>query len=71
MAVLYGKKRGSRYDFRNDVQMLLGWIEELRDVECDEPGMLFVCGVMDLAQLDRIRGAAGMAPLHERGEVQP
>lgn len=76
MADLYGKKGRTRYNFRDDVQMLLGWIEALREVNGGDlnetkTGTIYICGHVDLGQVNRVRQMAGMVPLEPSPEVAP
>lgn len=71
MAILSNQRRGagvSRYNFKNDVMLLLGWIETLRienggDVDEAATGTIYIAGNVDLGQVNRIRRMAGMEEL--------
>lgn len=59
---------GSRYNFKNDIQTLLRWIEDLRVVNGShinerKEGIIYIEGGMDIAEINRMRGAAGMVEL--------
>lgn len=64
MAILSNQRKNagtSRYNFKNDVQMLLGWIEDLRTIEtAPTEGFIYIAGNVDLDQVNRIRRMAGM-----------
>lgn len=68
MGILSNQRKGagtSRYNFKDDVGWLLKQIEDLRidDPGNQLPGLLTVDGYIDLAQVNRIRMAAGMPAL--------
>lgn len=67
-----GSKPG-RYNSRDDMQTLLQWIEDLREVNGSDDeakdGTIFICGTISLAEVNRIRGAIGMAALEPSPEV--
>lgn len=66
---LYNERSaGSRYNFKDDMQMLMIWIEQLREVNGSDfneaaDGLIYIAGVMPLGVINRIRGAAGMTAL--------
>ncbi len=75
---LQGKKRGSSYNFKNDMQMVLGWIEKLRspysnELEVSEAGEgeIYIAGYVDLDQVNRMRRMAGMTELAPTARQDP
>ncbi len=71
MAILSNQRKGagtSAYNFKNDVMMLLGWIENLRienggDIDEAKTGTIYIAGNVDLGQVNRVRRIAGMTEL--------
>lgn len=69
MAILSNQRRGagvSRHNFRDDMMMVMGWIETLREMEspydCDGEE-IYVEGSLRLPQINRIRAILGMKAL--------
>ena len=69
MAILSNQRRGagvSRHNFKDDMGMVMGWIETLREMDspydCDGEE-IYVAGSINLPQINRIRGLLGMKPL--------
>lgn len=66
MAILsnQSKQRNiSRYNFKDDMQMVMGWIEKLVEYVDEEEDTLCVEGLVDRSQVNRIRAVLGMEPL--------
>lgn len=74
--ILYNQRSaGSGYNFKDDVQMLLTWIEQLRvvnggDLNEFKTGTIYIEGNIDLAQVNRVRRAAGMKELDQSPELK-
>lgn len=64
MAILSNQRRGAgtnRYSFSNDMGLVMGWLEQL--VVAADQESLYLEGALDRAQVNRIRGVLGMAPI--------
>lgn len=69
MAILSNQRRGagtSRYNFKEDMAMVMYWIETLREMDspydCDGEE-IYIAGSLSLPQINRIRGILGMEEL--------
>jgi len=69
MAILSNQRRGagvSRHNFKDDMDMVMGWLETLREIDapydCD-PEEIYVAGSLNLPQINRIRRILGMKDL--------
>lgn len=75
MAILSNQRRGaglSRHNFKDDMGILMGWIEDICDPSDEEaePNMLRLDGYVSLSQINRIRAILRMPPIETAEQAE-